>query len=218
MAYKRYTPKRRTFKRRSYKKSWGSSALSMASKALRMANYFKQIINVEHKHSEVGYLGETVSTGIVTHLTPIATGDDPDERNGTSVLARFLNIRGEIRWNTSSPYQRCRIVIIRDNQQVDDTSPTLTEIFNENNPLSHLSVADPGRFKILAQRNFTADMQKLTTSFHITYKMQYHLRFNGTAGTDISKNGTYLCLMTSDITTGEGANLEYISRLTYVDN
>lgn len=222
MPYRKYK-KRYTRKRRG-NKTWLSSAQSawkLAKSAYNQIRYLKSLINVEKKKYDVEVTATTVSSsGAVYSLSGIAQGDTDQLRNGNSILCQNLYLRGVVA-QPNNLTGMFRLIIFLDKQQVSDTSPSLTDVIDPtfsnyyNAPLNNLTV---GRFKILKDTKFhTEPGSAITIPFKYFIPLTgHHMRFNGTASTDIQKGGIYI-LVVSD----KGAlfpTIEYVSRLTFTDN
>lgn len=223
MAYsyrrKRFSKKSRT----SRKSSWYNKKYSVGDVAMgawKTAKYLKGLVNVEFKKYDKSGTGTINSTGAITHITDIAQGDTDQSRNGNSLLLKSINLKFQIAMNGSSAGSIVRCLVFHDKQQVGDTSPSVSDVLDGDAvspllaPLNNLTV---GRFSILFDRMYkmgnSSDPIKIIKMYR---KCLSHVRFNGTASTDIQKNGLYFLLVSNEPT--NVPTVSYQSRLTFIDN
>lgn len=178
----------------------------------------------------------TSSTGAVIHISGVAQDDTATGRSGNTIQIQSLTLSGFFLRSSSVAYipnAMYRIVIVCDKQQVGDTAPTIGDVFdygasNSTRFLPKLSVLE--RFRVLyVSKVFDAEMmalqQTLTTSgsgiptmstyFQFTKKMNLKVDYNGTASTDIQKNGLYFMVLSND--TGNAVDINGIARIGFVD-
>lgn len=182
------------------------SAFSYAMAAYRGVKYLKGLVNAEMKdYGDTGNSGTFTTTPTITHLTAIAQGDGPTNRDGNSIFVRFVGIRMRCSHDATNSSQFNRIVVVRDKQQVADGTPTWTDVFESADENSYLKDASKGRFDILYDCRFCfANNDKTARMFDIKIPMKHHVRFNDTAATDIQKGGIYLMLYGSNAANGTG--------------
>jgi len=157
------------------------------------------------------------TTGAVQSLVGVAQGSDFNNRIGDSI--RIHRIEGHVRiatglfsvgaFPTGEEFLRCNIVL--DRQQVSDTAPTVATIFPfpaepHNNLLNEAT--SHHRFKILKSGPLwnVARLSSLATPvatafayaptetgvWNFNHICNYVISYNGSAGTDIEKNGIYM--------------------------
>lgn len=229
--YRRRYPRRGGFRKmpyRRYKKSntaWYNKKYSIgdvASHAWSASKYLLRMVNVEQKKFDFGETSQAIPVGgDVVHLTAIAQGDNDGTRSGNSVLGQRLLINGNISINAAATNTNVRILVIRDKQQVGDGTPAITDVLDASYadylvaPLNNDTV---GRFDILYDRRFDlhVDTEKATKLFKISRSVNKHVRYNGSAGTDIQKGGLYMIACSSEAT--NTPTYTYYSRFTYTDN
>lgn len=188
---------------------------------------FVNTLKPEVKYHEVGISGTNITTtGSVFHLSNIAQGDTVATRTGNSILVTDLVVKGSFSSYTGSAAVSFRIAIVVDKQQIADTSPSAGDIFTDAvataNPVTAVpSVATAERFRILWMSKLynggalanTANTQ--IPFYEVAKKMNLKVSFNGTASTDIEKNGIYFVFLTDD-----GANtVDYngLCRIAFTD-
>ena len=197
-----YTTTRR--RRRSRRQPWYNrrySPMELATKAWRATKYIKGLVNSEMYHLQTSGTSSVNNTGTIIHLSALAQGDGPDARTGNSILLRNIFLRLGITQHASATSTYYRIILFHDKQQVSDTPPTVSQLLESSSTLSPLEQDSFGRFKIIQNWFFTTDNTKATTRvIEKYYKVYKHLRYNGTAATDIQKNGLYLMLLSDQPT------------------
>lgn len=159
------------------------------------------------------------TTAGVIHVNAITQGDDYNQREGSKVVIRYVNARGWIKHNnTATDGQVVRVWLILDRQQVADSSPTAANIFTTaaNSVTSPLNPSTVGRFRILWSKTYTVDPSNEIRPVFMGKKLFVASRFNGTANTDIQKNGLYIVYASSDNTNKPTLTLDV--RTSYNDN
>lgn len=170
------------------------------------------------------------ATGTVTHVTNIAQGDTAGTRTGNAICVKELSFNGYFQRNATDfgadAYYRIAIVV--DKQQVADTAPTAAMIFsNAAVPTDGLpNVDNLERFRVLwlspvydAWRmrldsdNLAAGAPTQSAVFSKTMKLNLRVEYNGTALTDIQKNGIYVVYISSTTVGDISANI----RLGFTD-
>lgn len=208
---KSYPRRRRTYAR--------TSGERLAIKALRGVKAIRGIINSEKKVHDISSSFEPTTTGTVIHLNPVSQGDTNTSRDGNSILAKYLGVRTRSIMHSTATATYIRYMIIQDTQQVSDTTPTIGDILQDVSVLSfydrNLNV---GRFKVLHDKVQNLDViNRWSGQLNFNCSLNHHTKFNGTAGSDIQKNGLYLVLLSNEAT-GTKPNVTYESRFAYYDN
>lgn len=219
---KRRYPNRRRRKRRApawYNKKY--SVGDMASYAARGFRYLKSIVNVEYKSHDVST--SITTSGTVINFHSIGSGAGDGQRTGNSIKAKSLLIRGQIIGNATADSMFARIIIFMDTQQIADTQPSQTDVLDQDvadQLLAPLSNTTAGRFKIFMNKQIAINNKITAIPVAMTFKyfkrMGHHIRYNGTATSDIQKGGIYLLFIHSG-----GVNtptFDLTGRLRYVDN
>lgn len=197
-------------------------ALWMAQQAMKNIRYIKGLVNSEKFVKDTTIDSSSTSTGVLTHLSGVAQGDAEGNRTGQSIYARSLSLRGQIISTSTTPVQ-VRLLLIRDTQQIGDSSPSAANVLEVPDQLdSFLTASTRGRFSVLWDKTFLVsgnDTDRAKVWINVTIPMRSHIRYNGSATSDIQKNGLYLLNM-SDSTDGAGTKptLNLTARLYYHDN
>jgi len=224
MAYTRRNYRRRgNFKRRRVGMStpWYSkkySVTDIASSAWKGVKYLKTLVNSEKHKIDSGPASINVdSTGTVVHLTNIAQGDGTNQRTGNSILLSGCSVKLQIALNSAATVSALRILLFHDKQQVADGTPTIGEVLNSVSTMAHLNATNIGRFSILMDKMLMLGTGSNTTKVIQEYfKIQKHVRYNGTAGTDIQKNGLYIMFLSTEPT--NVVLVSYGIRVSFHDN
>ena len=216
---RKFTPRRR----RAGGKAWYDRKYSpgeLAQKALTGVYYLKGLVNSElFKNDISGNVSTMTTTGMVIPMTSIAQGDAVAGRTGNSIFVRSINMKVYFFLNPSTIGTVFRMAIIKDNQQLSDTTPTITEIYAAASPsvTAPLNVNTAGRFSVLKSWFFAMDDSKtqfrLINHYHI---LRHHVRYNGTSGSDVQKGGLYLVIWCNEAT--NAPTVQYDIRTSYHDN
>lgn len=217
MAYKKYTRRPRRRNTPWYNKKY--NAAQIAGKALAGVKYLKGLVNSELLKVDQGSLGVTITdTGSnVFQFCNIGQGDTLSGRTGNSILLKSINIKMLIHQNPSATQTTFRCILFQDNQQISDTLPNITNLLDGTSVIAFLNASQAGRFQILKNWLITLDSAK-QQMYRISHyqKFQHHVRFNGTAGTDIQKGGIYMIIFSDEAT--NQPTLDYNFRTSYHDN
>lgn len=192
-------------------------ALALAKASYVGVKYIKGLVNSEMLHTQGNATSNISSTGTVVHLSSIAQGDTSSGRTGNSILSRNLLLRIAIANNVSAVNTFHRVMLVWDTQQIGDTSPTISDILESVSYLSPLATATVGRFKILYTKTFSTNTVNNTNKIIDKYfNFNKHIRYNGTAGADIQKNGLYLVMLSDQAINTPTYFYQY--KLGYHDN
>lgn len=208
--------KRRTLaKRRTYRKKVG-----VARKALRMVKAIKRTYRPEYKKIDLGAVANDVGTTANTQLLHgIAQGDTNITRNGNNILIKSVSMKGWIQHNnTATVGQMVKMWLIADKQQIGDTTPTAADIWQvaASSVTAPLNRDTTGRFKILWSKTYTVDPGNEIRPIYMYKRLTHPVKYNGTTGADIQKNGLYLFMASTDDTNKPQVNTNI--RTTFLDN
>lgn len=214
--YRRRRPIR---SRRGYRKSSGGSALALAKAAWKGVKFIRGIVNAE-KRTHVVQLQTTVgTTPVINELTAIAQGDDYNGREGRSILAKSLYLRGYIQKNASATISVMRMIVVMDTMN-QGTAPTWGDVFNSTDVSSPLSPTNSGgalgRFKILYDKLYRLTADTPTANLYVYRKLHHHIKYEGTASTDTVRNAIYILSLSTEATNTVGRDI--FSTLKFYDN
>lgn len=218
MAYKKRTTRKPKRKVQWYNKKY--STKDLAKKAIEGVYQLKGIINSEKKKFDASvWSGNEATTAGLTSsaVMAIGQGDTIGSRNGNSILAKYLSIRGYAVTGQTTD-QQLLFYVIMDTQQIADTSPSFSDIFSGSGVNIFLNAATVGRFKILKKIRIShiSTTQNRPLSCDISLG-NHHIRYNGTGSADLQKGGIYL-IAVSNQATGLCPVLYMNTRLVYYDN
>lgn len=215
--YGRYTarPYRRTYipRRIPGAPSWAATA----AKALRMAKNLAGIINSELHSFDVTNTTSISTTGQFTNLTAVAQGDDQVGRTGRSILVKSLLFSSRQALGGSATTDQIRNMIFID-MDPQGTTPTAADLLTADTPIAPRNIlSDQNRFKVLWD-----DRHVLTTgggsmvSHDKYFRLNNHVKFDGTAGSDTSWGAIWLYQVGTQAT--DTATQATTCRIRFYDN
>lgn len=162
------------------------------------------------------------SSGSIQHVTAIAQGDDVSDRTGNTIDLREIYMQSAFTIGSeASASTSFRIAIVRDTQQISDTTPSVTDVFSSANPLiAFPNIANRQRFNYMYLSPIICMTQISNGGFGINHKFDWKgiskVSFNGTATTDIAKGGIYILFLTDS----GASTMDFVSRvrLTFSDS
>lgn len=163
-----------------------------------------------------GQVTNSVST-LASNLTGIAVGDLNSNRTGLSILAKSVHVKGFIQYASGVTGTRITMLIVRDDQQISDTSPIWSDI-HSGDINGFLNPNSVGRFTILKKVVYEQDSSINEVVVDTWVGLDHHVRYNGTAATDIQKGGVYLLLISNKVAGVTSPTAALNSRLTFYDN
>ena len=217
MPYRRRYRRRRNYRRKPmpwYKKKY--NALEIGAKALSGVRYLKGLVNSELYKVDLPVTTAATSSGAVDHLSRIAQGDGDNNRTGNSILCKGLYVRGDFTMHASATTTKIVAYLFRDKQQIGDSAPTITDLLTSADTESFLNPDTVGRFTVLKRKVIYLNTDRPQSRFECYLKMRHHIRYNGTASTDIQKGGLFLALVSDQATNTPSTDLNF--RVSYHDN
>ncbi len=205
-------------KRRYTKRRYTTKNLSIAKKALRKVNKLARRVQPEQKIHDILATGiaPTVA-GLVNRLTLIAQGDTETTRDGLQVRAFFMEFRYLLIKHGTPTSTAVRIIIVRDNRQVESTAPSVLDVILAAQPHSQYSRVNPKRFTVLYNRLVMLnDVNRLSLTAVVTKKLSFPIRWVGNANTTITKNGIFL-ITNSNAAAAQEPSLNFTFRLRFTD-
>ena len=166
----------------------------------------------------------TSSAGVFLDLTAIAVGDTSATRTGSSIKPLSLHCKFSLVGNTTSVLANLvRILVVQDKQQIADTVAAPADL---TSPLAFLNLAsnDPHRFSYLYDKVYTRDRNSVTLTGSGRYDhyeeiyipLSGHIYYNGTASTDIQKNGITVVAISDSAANHD--TLAVNAKLVFTDN
>lgn len=183
--------------------------------------YLKRMVNVEVKKFDAVVASTNItSTGAVYPLHEMAQGDTDQTRDGNSIKPLYNLLKINLVNNATAVNTRVRLLLVKDLQQVADTTPAVTDILDNSvaslvdGPLNNATV---GRFKVLIDKTYTmTSVAKPVLNPKWYTKLFGHIRFNGAASTDIQKGGLFLVAVSDQAT--NYPTFSFNTRLGFTDN
>ena len=209
-------PRKTSRKSRGSSQPWYNKKYSVgdiASAAFKGVKALQAIVNSEEMILDTNITGTTAAnTPLVTHLNGIAQGDGVSGRTGNSSLMHRMH---SSEYYTSAVANcLCREVLVIDKQQLADTAPVWGDLFESSTVLSLYNKLSKSRFQILEDKTFILSTAHKTAQLvKHTRPLDKHVLFNGTATSDIQKNGIYKLFIADGVVSFQ-ANY----RLFYHDN
>ena len=184
------------------------STATIAASAWSGVKYLRTLVNSEKHKLDTVITTSISSTGAITNLSAIAQGDAINQRTGNSVLATGVHLNMVFSLNASATASYVRALLFIDKQQVGDTSPSGSDLIT-GNYTGHLAASTVGRFQILFDYLFPLNDVGLKNKVIRKYiKLNKHIRFNGTASSDIQKGGLYMLLFSNEATNSVNTYIE----------
>ena len=157
------------------------------------------------------------NTGAVAHLTAVATGNDQQNRTGNSIMSRDLLCEGVVVKNATGVATVLRILVVRDRQQIADTSPSVADILASVDPTDHRNPLTIERFGLLADRMVLLDAAHVLEPLNFKIPLtEMHVRYNGANGTDIQNGGIYVLFLSNEATLTPAVTTHW--RFRFYDN
>jgi len=220
MPYKKYAKKKRSYGRKKRYSPWynRTSVGDVARAAYSGVQYIKGLINVEKHRLDTTFASTVNSTGSVTLLSGIGQGDDVNNRQGNSVLGKNLYLRYHTYRDpvNAATTNTLRMIIVKDLENTG-SAPTIANMLAAVDVDSPLNVDTLPRWEILRDKVFTLGLQgNMGFAGKQFIKINDHLKFTGSATTDVYKNAIYLILLSSE-STGP-PTMDLYARLEFYDN
>lgn len=213
---------KRSYKKRSYKKkptAWYNKKYSvgdMAATAYKGVKTLQGIINSEKHFVVFGASVAATTTANVISLSAITQDDTFSGRTGNSILSKSLTGKLQFVLNNAATTTVTRVIIFEDLQQVADTAPVASTLL-ESDYLSSLTLSTLGRYKILMDKSICQDnVSNKLKVLPVNLRFDHHIRYNGSASSDIQKGGIYMMVLSNEAT--NGSSFTYNLRLGYYDN
>lgn len=202
-----------------------STALAVASKALKTTLALKRLVNVEKHIRDFQITSTTVSSaGLITNLSLIAQGDSSNERDGDQIKVLSISCNMKYNINVLVPVATIRMLLVED-KQTNGAQFTLADLLDDvsvnDGLVSNYNQDNMYRFNIVWDKVVT--LATNGTGSRLVYKtasMQKRIRYElGEAGAVIAalSSSSYSLVLLSD----HSANMPTVTffcRVKYVDN
>lgn len=207
-----------TVVRSSFRPGGGTNWKSLAMRAYKGFKFIRGLVNVEKKYLDTS-VGTTIdNAGTITNLTATSQGDDVANRNGNSILGKTLYLRFHMYRATANTAttNTMRVMLVKDMENTG-SAPTVTDILQSASVDAALHVDHLSRYQVLRDKVFTMSLSGTDgTAQHWYVRVNDHVKYTGSANTDIYKNQVYLLLLSSESTNPPTMSLA--SRFGFYDN
>ncbi len=150
-------------------------------------------------------------------MNQVVVGNTANTRVGQSIKIKSFNMRANAGINSSGRITVLRCMVFVDKQQAADATPTIAVLLDSATPESPINLFSQKRFRVLYDKYIT-----LNDSGHNNYGIDISIPldmvqlYNGSAATDIDKNGIFMLLIASEVT--NDPVFIHTSWITYRDN
>ncbi len=202
-------------KRRFIRKKVGKSAIKVAKRALRKVSRLEK--KVEVKINDFDLATQTPAlAGIITHMNGFAQGDGVEQRDGLSCNMIGFKMNYRITLNAAATLGIIRVVIVRDNRQVESTDPAVLDVLLAADPIAQHSRVNPKRFTFYYDKvHAMSDSSQRAIYRTVFRKAKFKMQFIGAAGTTQTMNGLYLILISDQ--SGNLPSVRFSFRSWFVD-
>lgn len=177
-----------------------------------------------------------------TLLNNIPGGSSESQRDGNIIFQKRLRFKMTLApkhipaigqtangGDNSASMVAVRVMLVMDRQTISDTTPALSDVLastlsNDLPIISPQTILQQKRFKILYDKVKFCEVTKNYHLFSKVIKVNKDIVYNGTANTDIQKNGIYLFawyndygVPTSGTDVNDGPRFTYWARSEYTD-
>lgn len=209
---------------------YGGNALKVAHQAYNMAKVVASIVNSEKKYFDNTVAYDTNTTASVTCLTNMAQGDTNITRNGNSIALKSLQVHGYWQGDTGVPSEQCRVMIVRDNDNLGGTAPAITDVLEASGVLQLRNKNTPKRFTMLYDHIYTgsSDSPVKKLDYFKKFKMlkdrqgnptkSVRCLFDGTTANDYTRGHIFLIAVGNTATASTTSTLQLHTRIRYYDN
>jgi len=208
--------RKRTYRRKTKK---GTNWAGLAKKAFKTAKWVAGLVNAEYKYFDVNILPASHNyNGTVTSALCVpAQGTAAQDRTGDSIKMKNLTMRGEWLLNAAGAAQETvRIIIFIDKQNnITSGAQLLQAVGNANAVYSPKSNDNRYDTKFIIDKTYVLDSDNPIKKLDWVIKLNLHQHFN-TGTTTVDTNAIKIALFTQSAT--NGAQFQYYSRVTYMDN
>ncbi len=211
--------KRRFTPRRSFNNNVNFTYGNVVDKLTKDVTKLMGLLNTEFKAIDTVASGTVSTTAGMVLLSGSAPGDDFDTRDGRQIRIKSVQLTLIYFINGSATLTFIRIIIFLD-KQPNETTPTVTELLDVGDIVSHRNLDNRKRFWIIKDEIVTLS---ITGEQLGSWKFYQLLDIKGiydagTAGTiaDIITNALFLMLVSSEAT--NLPNVTRVSRVRFIDN
>lgn len=211
-AKKAYKP-RGTYSK--YEPTWGQ----VAQKALSGVKYLTGLINAEVKNIDDSQINiQSDYNGVIVNtINAPAQGDAYNQRSGDSIKCKTLTIRGEIK-QQGTVQEETRIIIFLDKEnKISTVAQLLSTVGSVNGVFSDKN----NDYRYVTRVLFDQTLMVTTNDPIVTFKqvipLEWHTHF-AAGTTTVINNALKVAFITQQSVSANSSYLNYLSRLSYMDN
>lgn len=201
-----------------------ASVASTAYTALKVAQGVAALVNVEKKRID-SFVNDTPdNTGSIALISGVIEGDDNNMRNGRSIKATSLAIRGTMTLNSGGgAITTCARILTFIDWSSNGVAPTIAEVLQTSDLDSFMNVdhvGKNGRFKILRDQYVCLSNSGNQEYHYEDYiKLGHHIRYQGTTGAiGDAAQGHIFVLTISNQPIASAPGFPYKTRVRFIDN
>lgn len=198
----------------------GMSLGQLASYAAKGVSMMSGIINSELKRFDsINDFNPSSTLPTFYCLNQIAQGTDVSNRDGNSILAKYITVNYSTIIHPSAVATIVRVICFVDTESISGTTPTINTLLNGSTVTtnSQLNVDYTNRYTILFDDkiNLSNTGEKLQSIKH--YKpLNFHIKFTQDSTTSWSKNSVWLLMYSNEDT--NTPTLDLNARMAFYDN
>lgn len=196
--------------------------LSGMKYAVKGVNLLKSLVNVEVKrYDSQPTVSNQGTTPTIQLLSGIDTGSDYFQRDGNSILAKYIDFKGNVIMDTTGNTVLVRVILFIDNDN-DGQTPTASELLvdatSPGNLLSPINIDYSSRFTILMDKHINLSVNGQQSQYIRKFKkLDYHMRYlTATGSTGFGKGNIWVFTVSDDNTNQPAVRL--YSRVAFIDN
>lgn len=204
----------------------GATTAGIAYTALKTAQIARGLINAEFKWVDGTFAIDATtpfdsgSPIIIDTTLNMVQGVGANQFIGQSVRLKswYMRLRCAPSQNASAnPWSILRVIFLMD-KNMDGSNPTITEILQQNNYLSPLSMSMPSRYKIFHDKSYTVSKTgQQAISVKVFKRLSHHFKVNAANPTQDRAGRMFLVLLT-DSPNPYGPFVDGYYRYRYIDN
>lgn len=194
-----------------YTKRYGPAIAGLS----KQVSFLKGIVNAEKKYFPNTINYNVSNTGNIACLNDIAQGSDYFERNGNSILCKYITGKLSMEINASATSTVCRVIVFEDLSNQNQT-PAVTDVLSTASPRALTNPLNTDRFNILVDKFFGLSPAIPNKCIKYYIPINKHIHFAGAGNASFEKNSIFI-LYISDEATNTPVLAGYL-RTAYYDN
>lgn len=207
-----------SFRRRGRKRRRTGGASFVARKALSEVRKLKRKVETKMVDKASQSFANVLVAGQIATLCDIAQGNTRQTRDGNKITPSSLLIMYNWQGATADVSGVYRLIVIRDKQQIQGTTPAVLDVLQTTTALSLYNEDFKSRFSIKYDQMWTGAND---TNIHLNFagririKLTLPMLYGTASAADITKNGLYIIAIST--LASNGPNLVFHTRLRYTD-